>query len=75
VKFYKFEDIRAVGNCAEFAQNIYNAKITGGRCAAIWRGGDNAEAVVIDRVQWFDHVQKVGGGIIELAAHKFDGDI
>jgi hypothetical protein len=75
MRFYSFDDIRAAGNCAEFATSIYNATIHGGRCAATWRQGDNPDSVSIDREKWYDHVRKEGGGIIELAAHKFGGDI
>jgi hypothetical protein len=75
MRFYSFDDIRRAGNCAEFATAVYGSKIVAGRCAAVWRGGDNPEAVSIERDKWFDHVSKAGGGIIELAAFKFGGNI
>jgi len=75
VKFYSFEDIRAVGDCAAFARDVYGAKVAHGRCNAAWRGGDGVENVSIDREKWYDHVSKQGGGIIELAAQQFGGDI
>lgn len=74
MKFYSFEEIRAVGDCVEFAKSVFNATVHGGRCAAVWRGGDNPEAVSIKKDEWFDHVEKVGGGIIELAAYLYGGD-
>lgn len=74
MKFYSFADIRAAADCALFAKSVYGATIANGRCNAAWRGGDNAEAVAISRDKWFDHVEKQGGGIIELAAFKFGGD-
>jgi len=74
MKFYSFEDIRAAADCAAFAKDVFGCRIAGGRCAAIWRGGDNPEAVAIDREKWYDHVEKTGGGIIELAAIRFDGN-
>jgi 5S rRNA maturation endonuclease (ribonuclease M5) len=74
MKFYSFDEIRAVGDCVAFARDVYGAKISGGRCAAVWRGGDNPDSVAIDKDRFFDHKLKRGGGIIELAAMKFDGD-
>lgn len=75
MRFYSFHDIRAAGDCAALATTLYGAKISGGRCAATWRGGDNSEAVSIDREKWYDHVMKRGGGNIELAAFHFNGNI
>lgn len=75
MNFYSFDDIRAAGDCAAFAQAVYGATIHAGRCNAAWRGGDGADHVTIDREKWYDHVQKTGGGIIQLAAFKFNGDI
>ena len=40
MNFYNFSDISAAGNCIEIAELLYNAKISHGRCAATWRGGD-----------------------------------
>lgn len=75
MKFYSFEEIGQRGDCAQFAADYYGCKITAGRCAATWRGGDNPNTVSIDKDQWYDHKTKTGGGIIQLAAHKFGGDI
>ncbi len=75
MNFYSFDDIRAAGDCAAFAQAVYGAAIHAGRCNAAWRGGDGTDHVTIDREKWYDHVQKTGGGIIQLAAFKFNGDI
>jgi hypothetical protein len=74
LRFYNFADIRAVGDCAALAQSLYGATVKNGRCAATWRGGDNPEMVTIDREKFYDHKVKRGGGIIELAAMKFNGD-
>lgn len=75
MKFYAFDEIRAAGDCAALATAVFGAHVNRGRCNAAWRGGDNPEAVAIDNAQWYDHVQKEGGGIIELAAFKFAGDV
>jgi hypothetical protein len=75
IAFYSFEDIRRAADCREIAQTLYGVTIKNGRCAAAWRGGDNPEAVSIQKDKFFDHVEKSGGGPIELAAFKFGGDI
>jgi len=75
MKFYDFEEIKSAADCVAFAKDIFGAKINGtGRCAAVWRGGDSTDSVHIKQTEWYDHVQKIGGGIIELAALKFDGN-
>ena len=75
MQFFNFTDINTVGNCIEIAELIYSAKISHGRCAAAWRGGDNNDAVAISKESWYDHVEKRGGGVIQLAAFRFGGDI
>ncbi len=74
MKFYSFKDIAAAGDCARFATKTWGCEVRSGRCAAKWRSGTNPDSVAIDKVQWFDHGSKTGGGIIELAAILFGGD-
>ena len=74
MKFFDFKSIKSAGDCAEFAKAKFGATVKGGRCNAAWRGGDGITNVSIDKEQWYDHVQERGGGIIELAAHLFNGD-
>ena len=75
MNFYSFADIKAAGDCVAFAESEYGVTIHGGRCAATWRGGKNPQSVSISKDEFYDHGTKKGGGIIQLAAHKFDGDI
>lgn len=76
MRFYDFSEIARVADCREIARELYGCHINGtGRCAALWRGGDNPEAVSIERDKAYDHVSKVGGGAIWIASHKFGGDI
>lgn len=75
MKFFSFSEISARGDCTILATDIFNTTIRNGRCAATWRGGDNPEAVSIDKERWFDHVSKQGGGILQLAAFQFGGNI
>ena len=74
MRFYNFSEIRAKADCAAMARDLYGALVINGRCAATWRGGDNPEAVSIEREKWFDHVAKCGGGPVELAAFRFGND-
>lgn len=73
--FYSFDDIRAAADCAKLAADLYGAHVRNGRCNAAWRGGDGPENVSITRDKWYDHVQEVGGGALELTAFRFGGDI
>lgn len=74
MRFFSFDEIRTKADCAKFATDIYGAVVHGGRCNAAWRQGDNPEAVAINKESWFDHVEKSGGGILQLAMFKC-GDI
>ena len=75
MNFFSFDSIRAIGDCESFAKEIFGATVHNGRCAAVWRGGQNANSVAIEKDRWYDHSRKIGGGIIQLAAFKFNGDI
>lgn len=75
MKFYAFPDIKAAADCTELAAEVYGATVRNGRCNAAWRGGDGTDNVSIERDKWYDHVAKTGGGPIELAAFRFNGDI
>jgi hypothetical protein len=73
--FYSFAEIRATANCIDIAKELYGCHVNGtGRTAAKWRGGDDPDNVSIEKTRWHDHVEKKGGGPIELAAFKFNGD-
>ncbi|MBC2601770.1 toprim domain-containing protein [Puniceicoccus vermicola] len=76
MNFYSFEEIKERGNCVRFAAEILGLEVdSNSRIPATWRGGDGPN-VAINEDEWFDHVDKNGGGIIDLAAvSKFDGDI
>jgi len=75
MKFYSFQSIREVADCITIARDVFGAKVNHGRCNAAWRNGDGTDNVSIEREQWYDHVQKIGGDAIHLAAYKFNGDI
>ncbi len=75
MKFYSFDDIKKHSDCAAFARDVYGATVKNGRCNAAWRGGDGIENVSIDREKWYDHKEKRGGGIIQLASFKCGGNI
>ena len=71
MKFYAFEDIRRVGNCVEIANELFGVSPdSAGRCAAIWRGGDNPTSAHVAKEKWYDFVQKKGGGVVGLEAKR-----
>ena len=73
MRFYNFNEIKEKGSCIRFVETVLGIKVSGGRCPAVWRNGER-DSVAIDDSQWFDHVEKVGGGLIELCAvAKFGG--
>lgn len=73
MRLYSFDDIRSVGNCVDFLKSQFGVIVKAGRCNAFWRGGDG-QNVSVQPQQWYDHVEKVGGGIIELCCvTKFGG--
>lgn len=73
MNFYNFAEIKEKGSCVKFAETFLNVIVAGGRCSATWRGGER-DSVAIDDQQWYDHVEKVGGGLLELCAlTKFGG--
>lgn len=74
MQFYDFEEIKAKGDCLAFAQMVLCLEVRQHRCQAVWRGGDGYN-VALKQGEWYDHVQKQGGSIIDLCAvAKFDGN-
>lgn len=68
MQFYSFDEIKARGDCRRFVTEVLGCDINReGRCIAVWRGGDDYN-VKVDKDEWFDHRDKVGGGLIELCA-------
>lgn len=74
MKHYKYEEIKANGDCIRFAKEVLNLAVNGdNRCAAVWRGGKNPN-VALEKDKWYDHVEGVGGSILDLCAMaKFGG--
>jgi len=73
MRHYNFREIKEHGSCIDFVEKVLGAKVTDGRCVAVWRDGAR-DSVAIDREKWFDHAAQEGGGLIELAARtKFGG--
>lgn len=76
MKFYNFDEINSVADCRDIAKALFSVPIDkNDRGPAVWRGGDNPTAVHFETSKWYDHVQKEGGGPLELAAKAFDGNI
>jgi 5S rRNA maturation endonuclease (ribonuclease M5) len=74
MNFYDFNEIKQRGDCIQFLAHCGVQVDRHGRCAASWRGGDGPN-VAVKPTEWFDHVEKTGGGLIELCMElKFPGD-
>lgn len=64
---FNADDVRKI-RIADYLESR-NIKVKGGRCAAVWRGGDNPQAVAIDTAKntWCDHGDGGrGGSVIDL---------
>ena len=74
--FFSFQDITAAGDCRSLVTDVLGGKVSSdGRCAAVWRNGDNPTSVSVEKDKWYDHRMKEGGSIIDLCATaKFGGD-
>ena len=73
MKHYNFAEIKQHGSCVDFVEKVLNIPITDGRCVAAWRNGER-DSVTVSSEKWFDHGEKVGGGLLELCARtKFGG--
>ncbi|MFA6619219.1 MAG: hypothetical protein WCT23_09145, partial [Candidatus Neomarinimicrobiota bacterium] len=73
MKFYNFDEIKSQADCLEIARELGLNPNNQGRCAAVWRGGNNPN-VAINKDGWFDHKDKSKGSVIDLVAlAKFSG--
>ena len=73
MKHYNFAEIKARGNCIDFVEKVLATSVTAGRCVAVWRDGTR-DSVTVSAEKWYDHGEKIGGGLIELCARaKFGG--
>jgi len=73
MKHYNFAEIKARGNCIDFVEKVLATLVTAGRCVAVWRDGTR-DSVTVSAEKWYDHGEKIGGGLIELCARaKFGG--
>ena len=69
MKHYKYEEIKAQGDCIRFAKEVLGVAVDrDNRCAAIWRNGKNPQSVALEKDKWFDHAEGIGGGILDLCA-------
>ena len=70
---YSANEIKQRLTCTAYAAD-HGAEIRNGRTKAWWRNGDSWN-VAIDDHQWYDHVTKQGGSVIDLCAVVEHGDI
>ncbi len=67
MKHFNFTEIKERGSCVDFVEKILNIPVTDGRCVATWRDGSR-DSVTVSRDKWYDHGEKIGGGLLELCA-------
>lgn len=73
-RFFDFDEICRAADCVEIAKEIGLA-VADNRCAATWRGGDNATSVSLSKEGWHDFSAGESGSVIDLVARvKFGGD-
>lgn len=65
MNFYSFKEIEEKGSCVRYVQERLGLSVENGRCIAKWRGGRGMNVAVEDK-QWYDHKEKIGGGLIKL---------
>ena len=76
MNFYDFKDISSAGDCERYVTEVLGITVRNHRCRAEWRGGNREDSIALKKDEWYDHVEHVGGGIVQLCAlTKFGGDI
>ncbi len=82
MKIYNWDDIKLHGDCIEYMQRelrmVPIGRTTGNEVCfnCPWRANSDSGAFKVQKNQWYDHVDKEGGSIIDLVARaRFDGDI
>ena len=65
MNFYSFKEIEEKGDCVRYVLERLHLTVENGRCKASWRGGDGMN-VAVQTHEWFDHKEKIGGGLIKL---------
>ena len=64
---YDKEDVKRVADCGDIMRVVLNAReYAPGRFSCPWREGSDSGSVRVERDQWYDHVAKEGGDVIEL---------
>lgn len=64
---YSFDDIKSHVHISQYLRD-HGFVVKNGRFVAKWRGGENDScAIDKDDMQWYDHVAKEGGTILDLA--------
>lgn len=71
---YDLNEIKQIGNCIRFYEEVLGGKVKGKRCSAIWRGSQDTN-ISITEDKFFDHVANKGGSIIDLCMASMFGDL
>lgn len=78
MKFYSFEEIKRRGEIPGYLQSLGTAE-RGGRWCRPWQSGSDSFALAVSQEadgswSWYDHVDKDGGSILDLATKVHGGD-
>lgn len=74
---YSWDEIRAAGDCDRYMREVLGQPMLAkGRFNCPWRVGSDSGGMNVRKSDWYDHVEKVGGGILDLCARaRHNGDL
>jgi len=82
MKLYSWDEIKSAGNCLDYMTQVLGMAPEGRqngdgkRFNCPWRPGSDSGSFAVKPDAWYDHVEKVGGSIIDLAARaKHNGNL
>jgi len=74
MQFYSLDDIKKAGNCVEYMRQQGYKPVKPNFFNIPWRANSDSGALHVQPDKWYDHVQKEGGSIIDMAMriHGYD---
>ena len=79
MNIYSYDEIKKTGDCIRYMEDILLAVHTGPargdsrRYNCPWRPNSDSQSFAVKRDGWYDHVEKEGGSLIDLAARARHG--
>lgn len=69
MNLYNWHDVKAAGDCRRYLEDVVGLEpVRPGWYNRPWSPGSDSGALHAESGRWYDHVEKVGGSIIDLAA-------